>query len=375
MGCPAEVEIGDNLVFSVCTHDPDTGVLTDADAVPAYRVYEDETDPPILTGNMAKLDDDDTTGFYTESIACTSGNGFENGKSYTVYIVATVDGDQGGICYSFKAYDQRKANVIQWLSQACAAVTVNGVPEVDLTHVMGTILTEGGAGRLAAAFIKLFDVVTPVLLASDVMRGTDGANTTVPDAAGVAPTVAEIVDEWDRVYYWDSYHDYNIWEGTIEFWFKLSPVWPIEEYVTLFRHSERGFNWAEEGIWAYNYSNGTGLICFDILDDRDPDFNINLHRIYIQADHLFTENPRQWHHLAATWHASEINGESSMDVFLDGTNKLVMIRRYDNTEMPMQPTVTKPLNLGNNFALSQGAYCYFDEFRISNVRRIEYLRQ
>lgn len=48
-----------------------------------------------------------------------------------------------------------------------------GRPEVNLTHIMGTILTEGGAGRLAAAFIKLLDVATPALVASDVMRGTD----------------------------------------------------------------------------------------------------------------------------------------------------------------------------------------------------------
>lgn len=68
---------------------------------------------------------------------------------------------------------------------------------VDLTHIMGTILTEGGAGRLAAAFIKLLDVVTPVLVASDVMRGTDGANTTVPDAAGTAPTAVENRQEMD----------------------------------------------------------------------------------------------------------------------------------------------------------------------------------
>jgi len=161
MGCPTEVEIGDNLVFSVTTHDPDTGVLTDADSVPTYRIYEDETDPPILTGSMAKLDDDDTTGFYTESIACTSGNGFENGKSYTVYIVATVDSDQGGISYGFKAYDERKSNVQKWLDTAAATPSVAGVPEVDLTHVMGTILTEGGAGRLAAALIKFLDVATP----------------------------------------------------------------------------------------------------------------------------------------------------------------------------------------------------------------------
>lgn len=103
MGCPTECEIGSTLVFSICTHDPDTGVLTDADAVPSYRVYEVEADPPILTGNMAKLDDDDTTGFYTESIAVTAANGFEDNKVYTIYITATVDADTGGVCYAFRA--------------------------------------------------------------------------------------------------------------------------------------------------------------------------------------------------------------------------------------------------------------------------------
>ena len=103
MGCQGTVEIGDNLTFSVTTHDPDTGVLTDADAVPDYRVYEDETAVAILTGSMAKLDDASTTGFYTEEIACTVANGFQDGKSYTVYIEATVDADQGGICYGFRA--------------------------------------------------------------------------------------------------------------------------------------------------------------------------------------------------------------------------------------------------------------------------------
>ena len=101
MGCPTSVVLGDNLVFSICTHDPDTGVLTDADAVPAYRIYEAETGTAILNDNMAKLDDANTTGFYTELIACTTGNGFELGKSYTIYIEATVSSDTGGISYGF----------------------------------------------------------------------------------------------------------------------------------------------------------------------------------------------------------------------------------------------------------------------------------
>lgn len=46
---------------------------------------------------------------------------------------------------------------------------------VDLTKIHGVALTETIDGYLAAAFTKLFDVVTPLLVASDVMRGTDSA--------------------------------------------------------------------------------------------------------------------------------------------------------------------------------------------------------
>jgi hypothetical protein len=63
---------------------------------------------------------------------------------------------------------------------------------VDLTSIHGAALTETVNGYLAAAFVKLFDVATPLLVSSEVMRGTDGANTTVPDAAGIAATPAEV---------------------------------------------------------------------------------------------------------------------------------------------------------------------------------------
>lgn len=103
MGCQAAVDIGDYLTFSICTHDPDTGELTDADALPIWRLYEDETAVPILTGTMARLDALNTTGFYTERILCSAANGFEDARTYTIYIEATVDGDTGGICYAFRA--------------------------------------------------------------------------------------------------------------------------------------------------------------------------------------------------------------------------------------------------------------------------------
>lgn len=103
MGCQSEVTIGDNLTFSICAHDPGTGVLTDTDSAPTYRVYEDETGASLLDGTMTKLDDANTTGFYTEQIACTLANGFEVGKSYTIYIEGIVGADKGGICFGFLA--------------------------------------------------------------------------------------------------------------------------------------------------------------------------------------------------------------------------------------------------------------------------------
>jgi len=91
MGCQSDVTLADTLTFTVLTKNA-TGELTDADAVPTYRVYEAETATAILTGSMATLDTDNTTGLYAESIACTTANGFEAGKSYTIYIAYAVSG-------------------------------------------------------------------------------------------------------------------------------------------------------------------------------------------------------------------------------------------------------------------------------------------
>ncbi len=94
--------IDDLLTFTVNTHRVDTGVATDADAVPSYRVYEDETGTPILTGNTAKLDDANTTGFYSEQLTLSAANGFEVGKSYSIYVAATVNSIAATQSYNFK---------------------------------------------------------------------------------------------------------------------------------------------------------------------------------------------------------------------------------------------------------------------------------
>lgn len=105
-------KIDDDLTFCVNTHAAATGAATDADAVPAFRVYEDETGTPIGTGNMAKLDDANTVGFYSEQINLIAASGFEKGKTYNIYVSAAVSSVTGTISHLFQIEAEVDANIV-----------------------------------------------------------------------------------------------------------------------------------------------------------------------------------------------------------------------------------------------------------------------
>jgi hypothetical protein len=151
MGCQSSTLLGQNLTFSICTHDPGTGVLTDADAVPSYLIYEDETGTAILSGNMAKLDDANTTGFYSELVECSTANGFEEGRSYTIYISAAVGSDAFGECYGFTI---TTVNTALAATASIQAIVVAALEEYDVSHSsnrsVGTALTVSGLVGAAA---------------------------------------------------------------------------------------------------------------------------------------------------------------------------------------------------------------------------------
>lgn len=154
MGCPSEVFLGDDLTFSICTHDPDTGRIADADSLPTYRVYEDETATPVATGTMAKFDDANTTGFYIETLECTTANGYEAGKSYTIYIEATVDSDTGGISYAFKAVDVfrqilQQVNLIQPDTEIIAVSPIITGTTLQIVAGATYLAADGQALRIA----------------------------------------------------------------------------------------------------------------------------------------------------------------------------------------------------------------------------------
>ena len=133
MGCPTEAALGDSLTFSVTTHDPETAAVTDATGSPTYRVYEEVTGTAILTGALSKLDDSNTTGFYAAKIDCTVENGFEAGKSYSIYVEATVNGVDGAISFGFRV---------------TAASTGTGARSVTITVNDGTTGLENAKVRV-----------------------------------------------------------------------------------------------------------------------------------------------------------------------------------------------------------------------------------
>jgi hypothetical protein len=105
-------KIDDLLTFYANTTRFDTGAATDADSVPTYRVYEDETGTPLLTGSMALIDSANTAGFYSEQITLSAANGFEKGKCYSIYITATVNSVAGATHKTFQMEAEVDANVV-----------------------------------------------------------------------------------------------------------------------------------------------------------------------------------------------------------------------------------------------------------------------
>ncbi len=119
--------VDDLLTFYVNTHSPSTGGAVDADAAPSYRVYEDETGTPLLTGTMAKLDDANTVGFYSEQITLSAANGFELGKSYAVRVLATVGGVDGITLQTFQMQAKVKVESIAAGAVNAAAIATGAV--------------------------------------------------------------------------------------------------------------------------------------------------------------------------------------------------------------------------------------------------------
>lgn len=85
-------KLGDTITYDFTTHNPATGVVSDADSTPTCEVFEDDNDTAILSPTVTKRTG--KTGNYRVSIPATAGNSFSVGSSYNVIITATVNSIQ-----------------------------------------------------------------------------------------------------------------------------------------------------------------------------------------------------------------------------------------------------------------------------------------
>jgi hypothetical protein len=84
------IPIDEVVFFDICTHNPSTQAVSDADSTPTFAVYEEATDTDIgVGGNLTKRTS--LTGDYRGSFTASLANGFEVGKFYSVIATATVN--------------------------------------------------------------------------------------------------------------------------------------------------------------------------------------------------------------------------------------------------------------------------------------------
>ena len=95
--------IGEVMIFTALTKDDaNPNEIVDADAVPIYLIYENETATRVAYGSMAKLNDANTVGWYSEAVTLSAANGYEAGKSYNVYITYATNSVVQGLQHNFQ---------------------------------------------------------------------------------------------------------------------------------------------------------------------------------------------------------------------------------------------------------------------------------
>jgi hypothetical protein len=170
--------IDDVLTFYATTTRFDTGAGTDADSVPTYRVYEEETGTAILNGSMALLDSSNTAGYYSEQITLSAANGFEVGKCYSIFITATVNSVAG---VTHREFVVRKKPLTATTEGRELDVTATGGAGVDWSNVEApttTLNLSGTTVKTATDVATIFTGITSLAQWLGLIAAKQVGNTT-----------------------------------------------------------------------------------------------------------------------------------------------------------------------------------------------------
>lgn len=199
------------------SNDPQASVtitnLVDAD----IHVHKDGGTTQIVTdGATIAIDYDTITGNHLATIDTSAHADYSIGSDYMVRMEGTtVDGGTINAWIGSFSIENRfkEVAVVTW--NGVALGTTNPLPNAPADAAGGLPISDAGALDLDAlntAAVRLTAARAQVLddwinagrldvlldaIPTTAMRGTDGANTTVPDAAGTAPTAIEIRAEMD----------------------------------------------------------------------------------------------------------------------------------------------------------------------------------
>lgn len=163
-------KLDDQITFTVTTHSPTNGSGQDADSVPTYHVYEDETSTPLITGSMALLNGSNTIGFYSEQFQPTIALGFEKGKSYNIYVQAIVGTVTGTMSHTFQIEAEVDANSVS------VPVTAGMVTGSVLGNVNGSVNSVTlPVGISTGTFLNaIADTVWDEILSGHLTNGSAG---------------------------------------------------------------------------------------------------------------------------------------------------------------------------------------------------------
>jgi hypothetical protein len=114
------IPVDETVHFDVVTHPPTTGAVSDADSVPTYAVFEEDTDTAIATGSLTKRGS--IMGSYRGSFVA-SGASVDVGKFYSVIVTGTVNSIQG--------------RTVALHFRAAPLEITEGMPRVDLAALSG----------------------------------------------------------------------------------------------------------------------------------------------------------------------------------------------------------------------------------------------
>ena len=172
------------------SNDPQASVTATTLIASDIKVHKDGSVTDIVTdGATIVIDFDTVTGNHLITIDTSASADYSIGSDYLVRIEgATVDaGNINAIVGSFSIENRFNAAADDLANATDGLGAIKAA--VDSRMAEASINTTAGA----VDNVTLTDTTTT----NTDMRGTDGANTTVPDAAGVAPTAVEIRQEMD----------------------------------------------------------------------------------------------------------------------------------------------------------------------------------